>query len=189
MVSYVKIIYFLLVICGEQPVKRKGHWIEAVQKLTKRLDLLLRPIDRFDFILLMQLNDVKSLVHVIRPRWPLVFEILECSWMFLNVLEFYLVLNCSWKSVFSTLGSSMFLNFSILWIFLYCMFYVSYTWYIERPLYLTLGIWIFYFCLRKPIFFSWNILELFLNFFLNLSGHPAGSIPNLNQVFVRLRVW
>ena len=74
-----------------------------------------------------------SCVHLIqlKSRWPLVPEILECSWMFLDFICFWLVLD---KVCFSTLGSWMFLNFfNPMNIFLLHenMLYVSgRTWYI-----------------------------------------------------------
>ena len=108
-----------------------------------------------------QFNEAPTWSHIQGGHWSLKSLNFIWSWI---VLE---------KVCFSTLGSSMFLNFSILWIFLYCMFYVSGT----CMVYWTSFIFNFrdlnflFLSLKTNILFlkcSWIVLE----FFLNLSGHP-----------------
>ena len=107
------------------------------------------------------------------------------SWMFLNILEFYLVLNCSWKSV---CFQPWFLNvlefFNSMNIFVLHVLCFRYMVLLSDLYNLTLGIWIFYFCPWKPLFCSWNVLKLLLNFFYNLSGHPE-ILPLYNYFEIR----
>ena len=90
-------------------------------------------------------------------------NVFECSWilfvieLFLENVGFsHLVLECSWI-------------FAIQWIPSNCMWMP----YVSTGYQCLLKLFEKNFFPWKPIFCSWNVLELFLNFFKILSGHPV----------------
>ena len=89
-------------------------------------------------------------------------NVLECSWILL-VLELFL------ENVgFSHLVFECFWIFAIQWIMSNCMW----MFYVSTGYQCLLKLFENNFFPWKPIFCSWNVLKLFLNFFIILSGHP-----------------